>query len=41
LQVTGSYRIAILSLIVFFVLGLLMLVRVNVEKGVQEAQRNL
>jgi UMF1 family MFS transporter len=41
LQFTGSYRIAILSLIVFFVLGLLLLVRVNVEKGVQEAQRNL
>jgi UMF1 family MFS transporter len=33
LQWTGSYRIAILSLIVFFVAGLAILTRVNVEKG--------
>jgi UMF1 family MFS transporter len=33
LQWTGSYRIAILSLIVFFVVGLAILTRVNVEKG--------
>jgi UMF1 family MFS transporter len=33
LQWTGSYRAAILSLIVFFVTGLAILSRVNVEKG--------
>ena len=33
LQWTGSYRIAILSLIVFFAVGLVVLSRVNVEKG--------
>jgi MFS transporter, UMF1 family len=33
LQWTGSYRVAILSLIVFFVVGLAILTRVNVEKG--------
>ncbi len=33
LQWTGSYRIAILSLIVFFAVGLAVLSRVNVEKG--------
>ena len=33
LQVTGSYRVAILSLIVFFAAGLLVLVRVDVERG--------
>ena len=37
LQLTGSYRIAILSLIVFFVLGLLLLLKVNVYQGVLEA----
>jgi len=33
LQFTRSYRTAILSLIVFFAAGLIVLVRVNVEKG--------
>jgi MFS transporter, UMF1 family len=33
LQFTGSYRIAILSLIVFFLAGLLVLLKVNVEQG--------
>jgi UMF1 family MFS transporter len=37
LQLTGSYRVAILSLIVFFVLGLLLLLKVNVYQGVLEA----
>jgi UMF1 family MFS transporter len=37
LQFTGSYRIAILSLIVFFVVGLLLLFRVNVHQGISEA----
>lgn len=36
LQLTGSYRIAILSLIVFFAAGLAILSRVNVEKGRQD-----
>lgn len=33
LQFTKSYRIAILSLVVFFVAGLLVLLRVNVDRG--------
>jgi UMF1 family MFS transporter len=37
LQFTGSYRIAILSLIVFFIAGLLLLFRVNVRQGISEA----
>ena len=37
LQLTGSYRVAILSLIIFFVLGLLLLLKVNVYQGVLEA----
>lgn len=37
LQITGSYRIAILSLSVFFVLGLALLVVVDVAKAAREA----
>ena len=37
LQFTGSYRIAILSLVVFFVAGLAVLTRVNIEAGEREA----
>ncbi|MEK6285125.1 MAG: MFS transporter [Acidobacteriota bacterium] len=37
LQFTGSYRIAILSLIVFFIVGLALLARVNVRKAAIEA----
>jgi UMF1 family MFS transporter len=37
LQFTGSYRAAILSLIVFFLAGLAVLVRVDVGKAMQEA----
>ena len=37
LQFTGSYRIAILSLIVFFIVGLLLLFRVNVRQGISQA----
>ena len=33
LQFTGSYRIAILSLIVFFIAGLVVLLKVNIERG--------
>ena len=37
LQVTGSYRIAILSLIVFFVAGFVLLARVDVRRAIVEA----
>src|SRR4029077_10091466 len=36
LQLTGSYRAAILSLIIFFAAGLAILSRLNVEKGVRD-----
>jgi UMF1 family MFS transporter len=37
LQLTGSYQYAILSMVVFFVAGLLLLVRVNVPRATAEA----
>jgi len=37
LQYTGSYQLAILSLIVFFVLGFLVLWRVDVRRAIVEA----
>lgn len=37
LQFTGSYRIAILSLVVFFILGLVLLMRVNIRRAALEA----
>jgi UMF1 family MFS transporter len=37
LQTTGSYRVAILSLVVFFVIGLVLLARVNVARAVSAA----
>ncbi len=37
LQFTGSYRVAILSLVVFFIAGLALLARVNVRKAAIEA----
>lgn len=37
LQVTGSYRVAVLSLIVFFAAGLVLLGFVDVRKGAREA----
>ncbi|HUK55207.1 MAG TPA: MFS transporter [Nitrospiria bacterium] len=37
LQLTGSYRIAILSLVVFFILGMVLLLRVDVRKATIEA----
>jgi MFS transporter, UMF1 family len=37
LQLTGSYRVALLSLIVFFAVGMLLLFKVNVRQGVLEA----
>lgn len=36
-QLTGSQRVAIISLIIFFVLGLLLLLRVNVREAMLEA----
>jgi MFS transporter, UMF1 family len=41
LQFTGSYRVAILSLVVFFVLGLLLLVRVDGHRAAREAGNEL
>lgn len=38
LQFTGSYRIAIISLVVFFVAGFLLLTRVDVRRAVDEAR---
>lgn len=38
LQFTRSYRIAILSLLVFFLAGLLVLLRVNVERGERDVE---
>lgn len=37
LQFTGSYRIALLSLVVFFIFGLALLTRVNIRKAALEA----
>ena len=37
LQFTGSYRAAILSLVVFFIAGLLLLLKVNVHEGRRQA----
>jgi UMF1 family MFS transporter len=37
LDLTNSYRVAILSLIVFFVLGLVLLLRVNVQRAIADA----
>lgn len=39
LQFTGSYQLAILSLIVFFVAGLLVLLRVDIDRAAAEAAR--
>ncbi|HEX5414109.1 MAG TPA: MFS transporter, partial [Chloroflexota bacterium] len=35
-QFTGSYRVAMLSLIVFFVMGLALLARVSLPRGVRD-----
>ena len=37
LQFTGSYRLAILSLLVFFILGLAVFTRVDVRRAAREA----
>jgi UMF1 family MFS transporter len=36
-QLTGSQRVAIITLIVFFIVGLLLLSRVNVRQAITEA----
>ncbi len=38
LQLSGQYRLAVLSLIFFFAAGLLLLTRVDVEQGTRDAQ---
>ena len=38
---TGSYRQALLSLIIFFVIGLLVLLFTNTEKAIHEAGRRV
>jgi UMF1 family MFS transporter len=40
LQTTGSYRTAILSLVVFFVIGFVLLFRVDVAKAAATARNN-
>jgi UMF1 family MFS transporter len=40
LQLTGSYRIAILSLLIFFVAGLGVLTQANVEQGEKDVLKN-
>jgi UMF1 family MFS transporter len=37
LQVTGSYRLALVSLVVFFVMGMVLLIGVNVKTAAEEA----
>jgi UMF1 family MFS transporter len=37
LQFTGSYRVALLSLIVFFLVGIVLLIVANVRRAIQEA----
>ncbi len=37
LQLTGSYRLAILGLVVFFIVGFILLTRVDVPRGIREA----
>lgn len=37
LQFTGSYRIAIISLVIFFVVGFLLLIGVNIRRAAEEA----
>ncbi|MBL8239052.1 MAG: MFS transporter [Bryobacterales bacterium] len=41
LQMTGSYRLAALSLAVFFVIGFVLLSRVNIEEAAAEAHSNV
>jgi len=36
-QITGSYRLALIALVVFFVVGFILLIRVDVARGIREA----
>ncbi len=38
LQTTGSYRVAIFSLMIFFIVGFIVLLRVDVPRAIREAQ---
>ena len=38
-QLTGSVRTGVFALVIFFIIGLLVLLRVNVQAGMQEAKR--
>jgi UMF1 family MFS transporter len=40
LQFSGSYRFAILSLVLFFILGIILLIKVNVAKGIIHVENN-
>ena len=40
IEMTGSNRIAILALAVFFISGIILLIGVNVEKGRRQAESN-
>ena len=37
-QVTGNSRLAIISLVIFFIAGIVLLAKVNIERGIQTAQ---
>ena len=37
-QVTGNSRLAIISLVIFFIAGIALLAKVNIERGIQTAQ---
>ena len=37
-QLTGNSKLAIISLVIFFVAGIIMLTKVNIERGIKEAQ---
>jgi len=37
-QLTGNSKLAIVSLVIFFVAGIIMLSKVNIERGIKEAQ---
>jgi len=37
LELTGNYRLAIFSLVIFFIAGLIVLLRVNMQQGMREA----
>lgn len=38
-QLTGNSRLGILSLIFFFIIGILLLKFVDIDKGIEEAKR--